>query len=205
MAVYAVKVGRKPGVYKTWKECQQQVTGFSGPVFKKFDTEEQALEFIGVNPDLILPKNKGNDVIDEKYCQVYVDGSYSDEKGKYGYGFVILEPETHKETTGKGNGDDARFLSARNVAGEIFGTAGGINTAMKMKHKYIVVYHDYEGIAKWANGDWDAKSPIAKMYKEYISRVKNDHGVILKFIKVRAHTGDKYNEMADDLARESLL
>ncbi|XP_005099284.1 ribonuclease H1 [Aplysia californica] len=43
---YAVKRGRKPGVYHSWPECHEQVKGFSNPVFKKFSSSEDALEFV---------------------------------------------------------------------------------------------------------------------------------------------------------------
>lgn len=33
---YAVLRGRKPGIYNTWEECEQQVKGFSRAKFKKF-------------------------------------------------------------------------------------------------------------------------------------------------------------------------
>lgn len=33
--VYAVFKGKNPGIYLTWNECQEQVTGFAGAVFRK--------------------------------------------------------------------------------------------------------------------------------------------------------------------------
>ncbi|WP_286149303.1 RNase H1/viroplasmin domain-containing protein, partial [Thomasclavelia cocleata] len=33
---YAVKIGRKPGIYLTWDECKQQVDKFKGAVYKSF-------------------------------------------------------------------------------------------------------------------------------------------------------------------------
>ena len=39
---YAVKIGRNPGIYNSWAECQQQVTGFKGAIFKSFKTKEEA-------------------------------------------------------------------------------------------------------------------------------------------------------------------
>ena len=35
---YGVLVGRQPGIYKTWAECQRQVIGFKGAKFKGFVT-----------------------------------------------------------------------------------------------------------------------------------------------------------------------
>ena len=45
-AYYAVKKGKKRGIYKTWAECQEQISGFSGAVYKKFATEPEALNFM---------------------------------------------------------------------------------------------------------------------------------------------------------------
>lgn len=57
MSHYAVAVGRKVGIFSTWPECQQQVTGFSGAKFKKFKTENEALEFIKLYSTCPPPTN----------------------------------------------------------------------------------------------------------------------------------------------------
>lgn len=43
---YAVKLGRTPGIYKTWSECELNIKGFKGAVFKKFNSKKEAQEFI---------------------------------------------------------------------------------------------------------------------------------------------------------------
>ncbi|PWN33076.1 uncharacterized protein FA14DRAFT_185844 [Meira miltonrushii] len=43
---YAVRKGREPGIYNTWADCQEQVTGFAGAIFKKFPAYEEARRFI---------------------------------------------------------------------------------------------------------------------------------------------------------------
>lgn len=43
---YAVRKGRIPGIYKSWNECNIQVTGFKGAEFKGFNTESEAQQFI---------------------------------------------------------------------------------------------------------------------------------------------------------------
>lgn len=35
---YAVKRGRKPGVYCSWNEAELQVKGYPGAIYKKFKT-----------------------------------------------------------------------------------------------------------------------------------------------------------------------
>lgn len=43
---YAVAVGRAPGVYHDWTACDEQVRKYSGAVYKKFATYEQAETFV---------------------------------------------------------------------------------------------------------------------------------------------------------------
>lgn len=46
MSYYGVKAGRKQGVYATWSEAEEQVKGYSGAVFKKFQTEQEAKAYV---------------------------------------------------------------------------------------------------------------------------------------------------------------
>lgn len=43
---YAVRVGRHQGIYRNWSECKEQVNGVSGAKFKKFDSLEEAQDFV---------------------------------------------------------------------------------------------------------------------------------------------------------------
>ncbi|NWT44281.1 RNH1 Ribonuclease, partial [Chroicocephalus maculipennis] len=47
---YAVRKGRRAGVYRTWAECQEQVNKFPSARFKKFATEKDAWAFVGQQP-----------------------------------------------------------------------------------------------------------------------------------------------------------
>ena len=43
---YAVRVGRKVGIFATWKECRAQVSGFSGAIHKSFGSSDEAANFV---------------------------------------------------------------------------------------------------------------------------------------------------------------
>ena len=43
---YAVRQGRVPGVYTTWADCEKQVKGFGGAIYKSFPTESEARVFV---------------------------------------------------------------------------------------------------------------------------------------------------------------
>ncbi|KAH7694435.1 Ribonuclease H1 [Aphelenchoides avenae] len=43
---YAVQVGRKPGVFRSWDECLKQIEGYPHAIFKKFTDEKAARDFV---------------------------------------------------------------------------------------------------------------------------------------------------------------
>lgn len=45
---YAVKIGRTPGIYKTWPECKNEVLYFSGARYKGFNDLEEAHNYLVV-------------------------------------------------------------------------------------------------------------------------------------------------------------
>ncbi|CCE72470.1 Piso0_000041 [Millerozyma farinosa CBS 7064] len=49
MPFYAVARGVRPGIYKTWDSCKKNVLGYKGAVYKKFNSSQQAQEFILAN------------------------------------------------------------------------------------------------------------------------------------------------------------
>ncbi|XP_062428979.1 ribonuclease H1 [Rhea pennata] len=53
---YAVRRGRRTGVYRTWAECQEQVHKFPSASFKKFATEKDAWAFVGAGPAAQQPE-----------------------------------------------------------------------------------------------------------------------------------------------------
>lgn len=53
---YVVWIGRKPGIYPSWKDCKDQVDGFDGAKYKGFPTMEMAES--AFNDDFVKYLNK---------------------------------------------------------------------------------------------------------------------------------------------------
>ena len=189
---YAVKVGRNPGIYMTWDECKEQVNKYPKAEFKSFTTMEEAHAFM---------ENKTVEVeIDSKDTAVaYVDGSFNVDTMVYGYGVVMMYHG--REEYYKGSGNEENMSAMRNVAGEILGAMYAMKYAYDHDIKNLVIYHDYEGIAKWCLGEWKTNKLETQTYKnkyqEYSKKVN------ISFVKVKGHSGDKYNDLADALAKEA--
>lgn len=198
--IYAVKKGRQTGLFYTWAECERVTKGYSGAEFKSFDNIDDAKMFLNdnVQKDVFtktIDKLKTDEMI------AYVDGSFDVEKKCYSYG-VIYFHDGHKDFTyGKGKDDNA--VEMRNVAGEIEAAKKAMDIAIQHKVNTLYLYHDYEGIQKWCSGEWKANKEATQSYKKYYDKIKDKLQVF--FIKVKAHSGDKYNEEVDLLAKKALL
>lgn len=63
---YVVWVGKEPGVYNTWKECERQIRNFDGAVYKSFYDEGLAQKALLDEPENYIGKDFGKLPEDEK-------------------------------------------------------------------------------------------------------------------------------------------
>ena len=138
--------------------------------------------------------------IAEDEIVAYVDGSYKKDTLEYGYGVVLILKDEVIELFGKG--ENPEVAKSRNVTGELFGSIRAISEAIKLKKKKITVFYDYQGILSWANGEWKCNLPLTIGYRDKIKDFRKEIEIL--FVKVKAHSNDKYNDLADHLAKKSL-
>lgn len=194
---YAVKQGRKPGIYKSWPECQEQVNGYGNAIFKGFSTLEEAETFMTNDDHRNLSEKQNQDMIHGKLI-AYVDGSYLN--GSFSYGCVIFDRENIKEF--KEVFHRHPDSSMRNVAGELKGARKAIQYALEIGATSLDIYYDYQGIESWANKTWKANLDATKSYRDYVEKAREK--LTINFHKVKGHSGDKWNDRADQLAKEAL-
>jgi ribonuclease HI len=182
---YAIKSPEESKIVMTWAECEKLTHGVKGVLFKSFATRAEAEAWIS---GIEAPVPDG--------LRVFVDGSFTPDFPKSGWAFVVTEND--KEIA-RGSGITAFDAESRNIDGEVTASFQAMKW-LDAHDKSGVICHDYEGIARWAKGEWQAKSNIAKRYvaaaQPYLHRVK--------FEKVAAHTGVKWNELVDQLAKDAI-
>ena len=180
---YAVRKGKKTGIFSTWDECKEQVTGFKGAIYKSFKTLEEAEEFVKGNEEKI----ENVEEVDGVYA--YIDGS-----------LVIVDGDKKYEFKHAGNRED--YAQLHNVAGELEAAKYVMWYAVDKKIKEITLFYDYQGIESWAIGDWQANLPYTQDYVKFYNKVKSV--VKVNFVKVKAHTGVELNEVVDKLAKDAI-
>lgn len=234
---YAVQKGRHPGVYESWSDCQKEVTGAAGAVFKKFKTRAEAEAFVkgdgyGTGSGTGAGASSGGakatssrtavaprgplfhsvsdvtqaDVLQElsaveTEALAYVDGSFNISTGVYGYGGVLLCRDGSIRPL-QGHGRDETLRTMRNVAGEIHGSMAAIQAAADAGIASITIFYDYMGIEMWANGQWKTNKEGTRAYKAFIEAIRSR--IEIRFQKVVAHTGVRFNELVDQLAKASV-
>lgn len=201
---YAIRKGKKIGVFEeSWNDVNAKyIKGFSGSEYKGFTTREEAENWFNGRQETIKEED-----VNEETPIIYVDGSYKD--GQIGYGLVytrageevlrdcgrvVLASNIISALEGESKGSDPR-----NIAGEIYSAIRAIQLGIANGNKEIVIGYDYKGIECWAVESWTPRSAYSKRYVEYINSVKDL--ITIKFIHIDSHTGHKFNEIADKLAK----
>ena len=201
---YGVKAGRIPGVYLSWAQCQQQVIGYKGALFKSFPTEAEAQAYVAG----VAAAPAGNSGASEgaqsgdkgdSHFDIYVDGSYDHKQRQYSWAFAVYEGKQLIHTA-SGLGQDTDAAATRNVAGELAATVAAVKWAQQQAVDRITIHHDYIGISEWATGKWKTNTTVTKQYAQFISAFLG----WVQFNKVAGHSGVEGNELADKLAGEAL-
>ena len=197
--VYAVKKGRTTGIFMTWDDCKAQVDGFPGAEYKSFSDPADAASYLGLgsasNESEHFPEG----------VRAYVDGSYDAASGRFSCGVVMIRTDAEGNVRTRELSkafDDPEAAKQRNVAGEIMGAKTAIDFCLRQGIDEVSIYHDYEGIGKWADGKWKANNALTQGYRDYVAKARAR--MRISFVKVKAHAGNKYNELADRLAKDAL-
>lgn len=193
---YAVRKGKKTGIFHSWEECKEQVSNYSGAIYKSFKTLTEAEEYLNGQ---LSTEEKEPAMLAENYA--FIDGSFDAKNGIYGSGVVIVT--NNKKITHKFAGNNSLVAEMHNVAGELEAVKYVMKYCLDNNIKDITIYYDYTGIACWALGEWQAKTKYTAHYAEIAKKVLTL--VNITFVKVKAHSGIELNEEVDTLAREAIV
>lgn len=196
---YAVRVGRIPGIYQTWGECLKQTQKFSGAVYKSFETEAEAVAWLELGQH---SQQLTDESVDLTGIVAYTDGSLDREKNLASYGIVFIKDDT--DVVFKTNNAYVMTLedSLANVGSELLGAMEVVRLARLNGWSTIKIGYDYQGISCFATGEWEARQPLTRYYRDYMQQAMKD--LTIYFIKIKGHTGHCWNEEADRLANLAL-
>ena len=190
---YAVRKGFTPGIYYSWEECQKQINKFSGADFKSFNNILEAEKYINMN-------NNTEEKLNEfKETHAYISGCFNNSSKRYGYAGIIFH-EGEKYII-KGNGNAPELIKLGSVGSQILASKETIKKAINLEIRNIVIYYDYDGVKKWANGDW---SRNLKETEDYYNFIKEIEPIIdINFIKNKKISSPEKNEVVNLAKKEA--
>ena len=178
MSYYAVRIGRVPGIYTNWNDASAQVKGYSGSIFKKFYSLNEAQMFMKV----IGPFGIQN--------VVYTDGSYAN--WRMGMGIFYGDNDPRNRSLLLYPSKLTEYKSTNNIA-EI------------MAIEYVIDHLD-DDIIIYTDSNYSIQALVDGLYHQNISIVERIRNKIHKspykvsIQKVEGHSGNYGNDQADHLA-----
>ncbi|AUB67288.1 ribonuclease H (plasmid) [Bacillus cereus] len=211
--VYAVRKGRKTGIFYSWKECEMYVKGYSGAQYRSFPSKKEAQQYLSstliqnkkyqVSPSSQNIKEQptklhSSGVSQEARVEVYIDGSYNMQRKIAGYGLVmIVQNQVYLKDFSAYPYSDV--TATHNVGAELMGARRAVELALANGWKHMILYYDYTGIENFATQAWRAKNPQTQEYQDFMQKYMRN--IEIQFVKVKAHSGNEYNDLADRLAK----
>lgn len=145
---YVVWNGRKPGIYRTWAECEKQTKGFKGAAFKSFPTLEEAEKAFNQGGNFGQTASKGSsskkqisttfEAIDEN--SISVDAACSGNPG-------LMEYRGVHTKTGEVIFHYGPVFGTNNI-GEFLGIVHALNLLQK-EGKNTTIYSDSMTALAW--------------------------------------------------------
>lgn len=218
MPFYAVANGRNIGIFSNWDDCNNSVKGYKNALYKKFDTREEADNFIrtnNINPDKIqtqnIKKQEESTFIPEYY--VYTDGACSNNgKNNASAGIGIYfgiddKRNVSKKIEGKQTNNTAELTAIIETYSIIENDiVNGKKIAIVSDSEYAIRCVSSYG-EKCCKKGWNVDIPNKELVKTAYELYKEHSNV--KFMHIRAHTNNKDvhsfgNDNADKLANMSI-
>ena len=148
---------------------------------------------------------------DEKlFVEMYTDGACSGNPGAGGYGTILR----YKDTTGKYHEKEltAGYKLTTNNRMELLAVIVGLEALKKpckikitSDSKYFIDAFEQKWIDNWQKNNWktsDKKDVKNKELWQELLALTNIHKV--KFIKVKGHADNEFNNRCDELARNAI-
>jgi ribonuclease HI len=217
---YAVKRGRKPGLYTQWAgegEAAAQVQGFAGAAYKGFATRAEAQAWLDAPSSAPLaPTNPPPAEAEAESASpqallaagnivIFTDGSSLGNPGAGGYGVVLLFGAHRKELSGG-------FARTTNNRMEIYACLAALR-ALKPNSPPVYLFSDSQYVVnsirkgwakRWQSRGWmrtkDEPAENADLWQELLPLCET---FSVQFLWVRGHNNTPENERCDVLARSA--
>lgn len=219
---YAVKKGRKPGIYQTWNEAKSQVSGFKGAIFKGFATEAEAQKYMNNNQEY-MNTNQGTYVDSKTVDQsqydliVHTDGGCRNHGNYKGGSVKTTDPSAWAYRI---EGSDKLFYNSDGdwgMTNNYMELLAIIEALAKLKNEHlnnkkILFICDSKYALEVSDLDWLRKQvytnrqyvPNQNLWTMLYKQLTQDFKDNITWSWVKGHSGEAGNEFVDHLLNETM-
>ena len=206
---YAVKRGRKTGLFTVWAECAAQVKGFQGAVYKGFMTEEEARAWLG-GADARTKEPRAAATTTEPSAPdadyiIHTDGSCLRNPGGAGGWAAVIETTATGAVEEKSGGDPETTNNRMELTAALMALSAvpeGARVALYTDSQYLKNAFTKFWLPAWKKRGWkkaDGEPVLNQDLWVQLDAVFAARQV--QFHWVKGHAGNPRNERCDALAR----
>ena len=206
---YAVKRGRKTGLFTVWAECAAQVKGFQGAVYKGFMTEEEARAWLGgadarteqprAAAEMAEPSAPNADYI------IHTDGSCLRNPGGAGGWAAVIETTATGAVEEKSGGDPETTNNRMELTAALMALSAvpeGARVALYTDSQYLKNAFTKFWLPAWKKRGWKKADGEPVLNQDLWVQLDAAFAARqVQFHWVKGHAGNPRNERCDALAR----
>ena len=206
---YAVKRGRKTGLYTVWAECAAQVKGFQGAVYKGFMTEDEARAWLGganarteqtrAAAEMAEPSAPDADYI------IHTDGSCLRNPGGAGGWAAVIETAATGAVEEKSGGAPETTNNRMELTAALMALSAvpeGARVALYTDSQYLKNAFTKFWLPAWKKRGWKKADGEPVLNQDLWVQLDAAFAARqVQFHWVKGHAGNPRNERCDALAR----
>ena len=206
---YAVKRGRKTGLFTVWAECAAQVKGFQGAVYKGFMTEDEARAWLGgadarteqprAAAEMAAPSAPDADYI------IHTDGSCLRNPGGAGGWAAVIETAATGAVEEKSGGDPETTNNRMELTAALMALSAvpeGARVALYTDSQYLKNAFTKFWLPAWKKRGWKKADGEPVLNQDLWMQLDAAFAARqVQFHWVKGHAGNPRNERCDVLAR----
>ena len=206
---YAVKRGRKTGLYTVWAECAAQVKGFQGAVYKGFMTENEARAWLGgadaraeqprAAAEMAAPSAPDADYI------IHTDGSCLRNPGGAGGWAAVIETAATGAVEEKSGGAPETTNNRMELTAALMALSAvpeGARVALYTDSQYLKNAFTKFWLPAWKKRGWKKADGEPVLNQDLWVQLDAAFAARqVQFHWVKGHAGNPRNERCDALAR----
>lgn len=193
---YALQSDQGNEIFHSWDECQKAIKSHTGVSYKAFANDDMCRDWFAGKRPAVLPITE-----EPGKVTVYTDGSFNQKIPAYGWGFYAVLPGGEVYIS-YDEGRIPDLIPQKNVAGEMIAAMKAVQWAAICGYKKIELRYDYAGVGAWPLGKHQVSdnNRYAGAYRDWMRKMEKV--IFIEYVQIPGHSGDWYNEQADELAKK---